>query len=143
MEQSFAAAPGESPARTVAIDWGFFGIAPIGSDLGLHIGQNIMSWGIDQRRAAEHDHASTAAYLKGLRDYGWDGEADSIKFARATAAALNAGTWLAMEVSWLLSRDGGTNGARQCCVANQGGDEAGNQQSNRSGALGRRLQLCT
>ena len=26
---------------------------------------------------------------------------DSVKFARATAAALNAATWLAMEVSWL------------------------------------------
>ena len=97
----FAAAPDESPARTVVIDWGFIGIAPIGSDLGLHIGQNIMSWGIDQRRAAEHDQASTAAYVRGLRDFGWDGDAHSIKFARATAAALNAGTWLAMEVSWL------------------------------------------
>ncbi len=97
----FAAAPDESPARTVAIDWGFFGLAPIGSDLGLHIGQNIMSWGIDQRRAAEHDQASTAAYISGLQDYGWNGDVDSVKFARATAAALNAGTWLAMEVSWL------------------------------------------
>jgi hypothetical protein len=97
----FAAAPEESPARTVAIDWGFFGLAPIGSDLGLHIGQNIMSWGIDQRRAAEHDQASTAAYVGGLQDYGWNGDVDSVKFARATAAALNAGTWLAMEVSWL------------------------------------------
>lgn len=97
----FAAAPDESPARTVAIDWGFFGLAPIGSDLGLHIGQNIMSWGIDQRRAAEHDQASTAAYINGLQDYGWNGDVNSVKFARATAAALNAGTWLAMEVSWL------------------------------------------
>jgi Phosphotransferase enzyme family len=97
----FAAAPDESPARTVVIDWGFCGMAPIGSDLGLHIGQNIMSWGIDQRRAAEHDQASTAAYVSGLQDYGWVGEVDSIKFARATAAALNAGTWRAMEVSWL------------------------------------------
>ena len=97
----FAAAPEESPARTVAIDWGLFGLAPIGSDLGLHIGQNIMSWGIDQRRAAEHDQASTAAYVSGLQDYGWNGDLDSVKFARATAAALNAGTWLAMEVSWL------------------------------------------
>jgi hypothetical protein len=26
---------------------------------------------------------------------------DSVKFARATAAALNASTWQAMEVSWL------------------------------------------
>ena len=60
-----------------------------------------MSWGIDQRRAAEHDKASTAAYISGLRDYGWNGDVDSVKFARATAAALNAGTWLAMEVSWL------------------------------------------
>jgi thiamine kinase-like enzyme len=97
----FAAAPDESPARTIAIDWGFFGLAPIGSDLGLHIGQNIMSWGIDQRRAAEHDQASTVAYISGLEDYGWNGDVDSVKFARATAAALNAGTWLAMEVSWL------------------------------------------
>jgi hypothetical protein len=60
-----------------------------------------MSWGIDQRRAAEHDQASTAAYISGLRDYGWNGDVDSVKFARATAAALNAGTWLAMEASWL------------------------------------------
>jgi hypothetical protein len=94
--------PDESPARTVAIDWGFIGLAPIGSDLGLHIGQNIMSWGIDQRRAAEHDQASTAAYTSGLQDYGWNGDVDSVKFARATAAALNAGTWLAIEVSWLV-----------------------------------------
>ena len=97
----FAAAPDESPARTIAIDWGFFGLAPVGSDLGLHVGQNIMSWGIDQRRAAEHDQASTAAYISGLQDYGWNGDVNSVKFARATAAALNAGTWLAMEVSWL------------------------------------------
>ena len=97
----FAAAPDESPARTVAIDWGFIGLAPIGSDLGLHIGQDIMSWGIDQRRAAEHDQASTTAYISGLQDYGWNGDVNSVKFARATAAALNAGTWLAMEVSWL------------------------------------------
>jgi Phosphotransferase enzyme family len=97
----FAATPAEASARTVVIDWGFFGIAPIGSDLGLHIGQNIFHWGIDQRRAAEHDHASTAAYLRGLRDFGWDGNTDSIMLARATAAALNAVTWLAMEVSWL------------------------------------------
>jgi hypothetical protein len=37
----------------------------------------------------------------GLQDYGWNGDVGSVKFARATAAALNAGTWLAMEVSWL------------------------------------------
>ena len=97
----FAAAPDESPARTVAIDWGFIGLAPVGSDLGLHIGQDIMSWGIDQRRTAEHDQASTTAYVSGLQDYGWNGDVNSVKFAHATAAALNAGTWLAMEVSWL------------------------------------------
>jgi hypothetical protein len=57
-----------------------------------------MSWGVDQRRAAEHDQASTAAYLSGLKDYGWNGDVNSVKFARATAAALNAGTWLAMEL---------------------------------------------
>lgn len=32
--------------------------------------------GIDQRRAAEHDQASTAAYISGLQDYGWNGAVD-------------------------------------------------------------------
>jgi thiamine kinase-like enzyme len=104
----FAAAPDESPARTVVIDWGYFGIAPIGSDLGLHVGQNIMSWGIDQRRAAEHDQESTAAYLSGLWDYGWEGDTDSIKFARATAAAINAGNVARNGSELALPRDGST-----------------------------------
>ena len=139
----FAAAPDESPARTVAIDWAFCGIAPIGSDLGLHIGQNIMGWGIDQRRAAEHDQASTAAYIGGLREYGWAGDADSVKFARATAAALNAGSWLAMEVSWLCpemaERFGPDNAAWPTRMATKDGISA----ANRNGALGCRLQRCT
>lgn len=97
----FAATPDEFPAQTVAIDWGMVGIAPIGADLGLHIEENISSWSIDQRRAADHDRASTAAYLKGLGDFGWDGDTDSVKFARAVAAALNGGTWLASEVAAL------------------------------------------
>jgi hypothetical protein len=88
-----------------------------------------------------HDQALTAAYLNGLQDYGWDGEVDSVKFTRATAAALNAATWLGHGSELAPSRDGGTIWARQCCVANQGGDKAGNQHSNRGGALGRRLQL--
>ena len=41
---------------------GSSGLAPIGSDLGLHIGQNIMSWGIDQRRAADADVVCGAGY---------------------------------------------------------------------------------
>jgi hypothetical protein len=34
--------------------------------------------GIDQRRAAEHDQASTAAYISGLQDYGWKSDVDSV-----------------------------------------------------------------
>jgi hypothetical protein len=52
---------------------------------------------------------------------GWHGDVDSVKFAHATAAALNAGTWLAMEVSWLCpdmaERFGSDNAAWPTSVA--------------------------
>ena len=74
--------------RTVAIDWGFAGRAPVGADLGVHIACNILRGAVDPLVAREFDRSSTAAYLQGLRDFGWRGDEEAVLFARATSAAL-------------------------------------------------------
>ena len=85
---------------TVMIDWSFLGLAPVGTDLGLHIAGNLTHGAVDPQRAAEHDRSATEAYLRGLRGHGWAGPSEAVLLARAASAALVAGTWLTGEVSW-------------------------------------------
>ena len=56
--------------RTVLIDWGFLGEAPIGEDLGHHIALNVYAGAVDPADAEEHEATATTAYLGGLREYG-------------------------------------------------------------------------
>ena len=88
-------------AGTVMIDWSFLGLAPVGIDLGLHIGGNLTNGAVGAHLASEHDRSATEAYLRGLREHGWGGPSDAVLFARATSAALVAGTWLTAQASWL------------------------------------------
>ena len=91
--------PSRSQARTVAVDWAFLGLAPLGADLGHMIGCNIEHWAVDDVR--QHDVAATAAYLQGLQDSGWRGDERVVRFARALTAAVQMGTYFGAEVSWL------------------------------------------
>jgi hypothetical protein len=95
--------PAEQAGResgTVMIDWSFVGLAPAGTDLGLHVSGNLTSRAVDPQRATDHDRAATDAYLHGLRGHGWAGSTEAVLFARAASAALVAGTWLTGEASW-------------------------------------------
>ena len=87
--------------KTVAVDWGFVGLAPVGADLGHLIGCNIGDWAVDPWRARDHDQATTEAYLRALRDYGWRGDERAVLFARAASAALQLVPTYAAGVSWL------------------------------------------
>lgn len=49
--------------RTVVIDWGFFGVAPIGEDLGYQISQNVFFGVVRPDEAQEHERTATEAYL--------------------------------------------------------------------------------
>jgi hypothetical protein len=91
--------PGRPPARTQAIDWALLGLAPLGADLGHMIGCNIENWAVDDPR--QHDLTVTAAYLHGLLDSGWRGDERAVRFACATTAAVQMGSYLGAEVSWL------------------------------------------
>jgi hypothetical protein len=86
---------------TVAIDWSFLGVAPVGQDLGHHLGCNIYNWAVDPRQAADHDATATRAYMRGLAELGWQGDPRPVLMARAAAAALQIGTFYAAHVAWL------------------------------------------
>ena len=73
---------------TVAIDWGFFGTAPIGEDLGHHIGLNVFLGAVKPHDADEHERTATKAYLDGLDAFGWRGNIDDVRFAAVAAGAL-------------------------------------------------------
>lgn len=90
--------------RTVAIDWGFLGLAPVGHDLGCHLWANLRTWTIDPRDAADLDRGSTSAYLQGLADFGWDGDEQAVLFARAAAGAITTATHYLGDVSSLCDQ---------------------------------------
>ena len=96
--------PSDEQTRTVAIDWGFLGLAPVGHDLGCHLWSNLCTWSIDPGQAAALDRSSTPAYLQGLGDFGWDGDERAVLFARAAAAALATTTMLTTWVSGLCDQ---------------------------------------
>ncbi len=89
--------------HTVAIDWSYLGSASVGEDLGSHIANNIFNRAIDPQDAADHDALSTAAYLEGLRDFGWSGEERQVLLARAARGALQLAPFYAVHLSWLCS----------------------------------------
>ncbi len=92
--------------ETTVIDWGFCGLAAVGVDLGLFVAGNLNNWAVDPSRAKEHDAASTAAYLRGLGDFGWEGDQTSVLFSRAAAGALVVGSWCGLQASLLCDHNG-------------------------------------
>jgi hypothetical protein len=87
--------------RTVAIDWSFFGTAPIGQDLGHHIGVNVFLGAVQPSRAEEHAQTATAAYLEGLRAFGWRGASEEVQFAAVAAGALQNLSFAVSHIAWL------------------------------------------
>jgi hypothetical protein len=74
--------------RTVVIDWGFFGTAPIGADLGHHVALDVCVDSVDPADGVEHERSATDAYLAGLRDFGWRGDEADVRFAAAASGSL-------------------------------------------------------
>ena len=75
--------------QTVALDWALTGVCVIGYDLGsLAFGAYLNR---PEAGLAEVDDALFTSYLDGLRDVGCRIDADTVRFAYTTAAALSIG----------------------------------------------------
>jgi hypothetical protein len=97
---------GPEGRRTVVIDWSFFGTAPVGEDLGHHIGVNVFFGCVQPRVAEEHAKTATGAYLEGLRAYGWQGDEEPVRFAADATAALQMLSFAACHIAWLCPEFG-------------------------------------
>lgn len=78
---------------TVVLDWAFSGLAPLGLDAGVLVGDGIAD---DVIRAEQADAAGAAVwdgYEAGLREAGFDGDVDAVRWAFLRGTALRL-AWL-------------------------------------------------
>jgi hypothetical protein len=73
-------------AQTVAIDWGFMGLAAVGEDLGNQIFGNLFHLEVAASEAQPYQEAAFEAYLEGLHDAGWQGNLEEVRLACAAQA---------------------------------------------------------
>tara|TARA_Y100001978_G_C23674487_1_gene425618 strand:- start:420 stop:1685 length:1266 start_codon:yes stop_codon:yes gene_type:complete len=65
---------------TIAIDWAFAGINPLGTDLKTLVYHSIGFMYVDVEDAYELDVLSFDSYLQGLKDVGWNGDYLEIRY---------------------------------------------------------------
>ncbi len=67
--------------KTVAIDWGFVGVAAVGDDVGSQVWQNLYFLNVLPEKASDYAESSFQAYMEGLRAAGSNETADQVRFA--------------------------------------------------------------
>ncbi len=60
--------------KTLAIDWGYMGIAPVGTELVALVAASLGFWEIPADKVLELDRQCFEGYLQGLREAGWQGD---------------------------------------------------------------------
>jgi hypothetical protein len=87
---------------TIALDWAFCGIFPIGNDLADLIGLAAWFCDIDITDIRAVEAAAFAAYENGLRSAGWDGDRRLTRLGYAAAVALRLGACMPGWAAWML-----------------------------------------
>ncbi len=77
--------------RTVAIDWAYCGIGPIGSDLVPLVEASLTWFEVDHSRAAELARRCIDGYLEGLRSAGWSGPVRDVQLGYLASLVLRIG----------------------------------------------------
>lgn len=90
--------------QIVAIDWAFAGMGALGEDLAALVAGSIF-FEDEQAAAQDIDELTFAAYIEGLRDVGWRGDPEAVRFAYTASVALRYGPSVALLV--YLARDPG------------------------------------
>ena len=74
--------------QTIAIDWGYMGIAPVGTDLVPLVAGSIGLYEIPAERVKEMDRLCFEGYLLGLRDAGWKGDPKLVRTGYAVGCLM-------------------------------------------------------
>lgn len=78
-------------AQTVALDWGGAGLGLLGEELIPLFAATLSFVAIDIARIPEMDRLIFEGYVAGLRDAGWRGDTQLVRFGFAALAALKVG----------------------------------------------------
>jgi hypothetical protein len=84
----FAVTRPDGSAQTVAIDWQFAGYMAPGEEVGQTLSVAAAFYDLDPAALPTLDEALFTAYLDGLREAGWRGDAQAVRFAYCAHAAL-------------------------------------------------------
>ena len=92
----FARGDADERGETVAVDWAYVGIGPLGADGGDLLAGSMFYADLDAARAVGEEPAVFEAYWQGLREAGWRGDRRHARFGYAASAALRWGVpaWL-------------------------------------------------
>jgi hypothetical protein len=74
--------------KTIAIDWGYMGTAPVGAELVALVAGSISFFEIPAERVKELDALCFEGYLQGLRDAGWKGDPKLVRTGYAVTLML-------------------------------------------------------
>jgi hypothetical protein len=74
--------------KTIAIDWGYMGTAPVGAELVALVAGSISFFEIPAERVNELDALCFEGYLQGLRDAGWKGDPKLVRTGYAVTLLL-------------------------------------------------------
>jgi len=74
--------------RTIAIDWGYMGIAPVGAELVALVAASIGFFEIPADRVKEMDRICFEGYLQGLSEAGWNGNPKLVRTGYAVSLLL-------------------------------------------------------
>jgi hypothetical protein len=74
--------------KTVAIDWGYLGNAPVGAELAALVAGSIILFEVPVDQVQEMDRICFAGYLQGLHDAGWDGDPKLVRKGYAVSCLL-------------------------------------------------------
>jgi len=75
----------------VLIDWALAGQGPIGEESACSVHASLWQFLVEPNAAEVLDKAVVAGYTAGLRDAGWDGPAESLRFGHSGSMGLRSG----------------------------------------------------
>jgi hypothetical protein len=82
---------GRGQKETVLIDWSFVGSAAVGEEIAPLVAASLNFLDIDSNQAGALDETVFARYLQGLRETGWQGEPQVVRFTYIASAILRYG----------------------------------------------------
>ena len=90
--------------QVVAIDWSFLGIAAVGEEIAPLVNGSVAFGGVSPEDELKLEQIVLEGYLEGLRDAGWRGDADLVRFGYAATLYWRyaVGGFIGEMIPWML-----------------------------------------